>query len=125
MATYGPWIGYLLAALVAGALVWAALGFADTRLNIILLVTGGLIGWIIGILLTPLPKEALRFSEYLTFISTFVGGYLLAKLDRVFNPSAVNTQWVAQLMLFVAGAALGLLSTYVWRSYVAAATIGG
>jgi hypothetical protein len=121
----GPWIGYALGALAALALLWASFEFAsaDSRLNVVLLISGGLIGWVIGMLMTPWPGEKEQFSVYGTAIATFVGGYLVAKLDKVFELSFrergdVDAAFIGRLLLFVSGLALGLLFTFVWRAYV-------
>jgi hypothetical protein len=121
----GPWIGYALGALAALALLWASFEFAsaDSRLNVVLLISGGLIGWVVGMLMTPWAGEKDQFSVYGTALATFVGGYLVAKLDKVFELSFrergdVDAGFIGRLLLFVSGLALGLLFTFVWRSYV-------
>jgi len=85
----GPWIGYGLALLGALALVWASFEFAsaDSRFNIVLLVGGGLIGWVMGVLLTPGLANQTSFSPYGTAILAFVGGYVVGKFDRIFDLS--------------------------------------
>jgi hypothetical protein len=124
----GPWIGYGLALFAAAAIVWAAWGLGEgtspRRLNLLLAIAGGLIGWVVGILITPLsPGEQTQFSDYGKALSTFVTGYLVAKLDRLFDISiketaSVNEVFLARIMIFASAFALGALSTYVWRAYV-------
>ena len=129
-SSFGPWIGYVIGGLAAIALIWAAFGLdSPPRLNIVLLISGGLIGWIVGVLMTPgSADEKAKFSEYATALSTFVTGYLVAKLDRLFDLSTqdaanVNAMSVGRILLFASGFALGALFTFIWRAYVVAATV--
>jgi len=119
----GPWIGYGLALLGALALVWASFEFAsaDSRFNIVLLVGGGLIGWVMGVLLTPGLANQTSFSPYGTAILAFVGGYVVGKFDRIFDlsfrqPGDIDAGVIGRLVLFVGGVALGLLFSLMWRS---------
>jgi hypothetical protein len=121
----GPWIGYALGALAALALIWASFEFAsaDARFNVVLLISGGLIGWVIGMLLIPGAAEKDQFSAAGTAIATFVGGYLVAKFDKVFDLSFrergdLDASVIGRSLLFVSGLALGVLFTFVWRAYV-------
>ncbi len=123
----GPWLGYALGGLAALALIWVSFewGSDASRFNVLLLVSGGLIGWVIGILMTPTPAEVTRFSTYGTVLSTFVSGYLVAKVDRLFTLAIrergdVDAGLIGRALLFVSGLALGALFTYVWRFYVTA-----
>ena len=125
----GPWIGYVLGGIAALVLAWAAFRLdSPPHLNIVLLVSGGLIGWIVGILITPAANEQAKFSEFGTALSTFVTGYLVAKLDKLFDLSTqdaanVNAVSIGRVLLFVSGFALGALFTFIWRAYVVAATV--
>src|SRR5882757_4053511 len=75
----GPWVGFLVVALVLLALITA--GWEQWRITLPLFVTGLLIGWIVGILMSPVsPHETEQFSEYGKAISTFIAGFLVAKL---------------------------------------------
>src|SRR5262245_24059073 len=122
---FGPFIGYGLGILAALGLLWASLAFGspDSRFNIVLLISGGLIGWLIGILMTPGPSEKERFTAYGVALATFASGYLVAKIDRLIELSFqqredIDAGVIGRLLLFVSGLALGLLFTFVWRSYV-------
>lgn len=118
----GPWIGYGLALLAALALIWASFDFgsADARLNVVMLVSGGLIGWVAGILLTPSAARD-SFPVWGTVVIAFAGGYLVAKFDKIFDLSFrerndIDAGVVGRLLLFISGVALGLLFTLMWRS---------
>jgi hypothetical protein len=75
-------------------------------------------------LITPVsPKEPAVFSDAGKALSTFVAGYLVAKIDRIFDIAMkqdgnANGLFVGRLLMFVSMFALGVLATFVWRSYV-------
>jgi hypothetical protein len=126
----GIWIGFSFAALCVLGIIYAALAtktpadMSPRQLNLVILIAGGLVGWIVGMLITPVsPKEQAVFSETGRALSIFVAGYLVAKLDRVFDIAMkqdgnVNGLLVGRLLMFVSTFALGVLATFVWRSYV-------
>src|SRR5262245_28229759 len=125
VVTSGPFLGFVLAAVVAGGLIFAAWSqdLEPRRVNISILIAGGVIGWTAGILLTPVTnKELLQFGEFGKVVSTFITGYLAAKIDRLFDAtitsSGPTSTVVKGFMLFIAAFFLGALSTIVWRSYV-------
>ncbi|MEX3954168.1 hypothetical protein AB4Y40_41680 [Paraburkholderia sp. EG287B] len=118
-------IGYLLAAAVAWTLLFHVSqhvgGDSDYWFNVLLLLFGGLLGWVTGILATPLDsKEKAKFSTYAAVISTFLTGFVAAKVDQAFKADAphVDKQQLAQFMLFGAAFLLGLLCTFIGRLYV-------
>jgi hypothetical protein len=85
----GPWIGYVLGSAALVVIFLAAFFAAESMmtLNLLIVVTGGLIGWAVGMLMTPVsPTEKKHFPEYGKAISTFLSGYLVAKLDKLFEP---------------------------------------
>ena len=118
----GPWIGFGLAALVLVGMIfgtWDPTNWSAMRLNIWILIAGGLIGWGVGMLMTPVSKhEEKHFPEYAKAISTFITGYLVAKIDKVFDVSQVDELLIQRLLMFLSMAVLGVLATFVWRSYV-------
>jgi hypothetical protein len=120
----GPAIGYGFAAAVVVGLIWASLDINNPKsLNIALLIAGGLIGWTVGILITPKgPPEVLQFADYSKTASTFLSGYLIAKLDKLFDHALKDTANLRTVIgcffLFVAALIVGAISTFVWRQYV-------
>jgi xanthosine utilization system XapX-like protein len=130
MSNLGIWIGFSFAGLCVLGIVYAALAMktpADVsprQLNLVILISGGLVGWVVGMLITPASaKEQAVFSETGKALSTFVTGYLVAKIDRIFDVAMkqdqnVNALFVGRLLMFVSMFALGALATFVWRSYV-------
>jgi xanthosine utilization system XapX-like protein len=92
MSNLGIWIGFSFAGLCVLGIVYSALAMktpADVsprQLNLVILIAGGLVGWVVGMLITPIsPKEQAVFSETGKALSTFVTGYLVAKIDRIFD----------------------------------------
>jgi xanthosine utilization system XapX-like protein len=130
MSNLGIWIGFSFAGLCVFGIVYAALAMktpadlSPRQLNLVILISGGLVGWVVGMLITPVsPKDQAVFSETGKALSTFVMGYLVAKIDRIFDVAMkkdenVNALFVGRLLMFVSMFALGILATFVWRSYV-------
>jgi xanthosine utilization system XapX-like protein len=130
MSNLGIWIGFSFAGLCVFGIVYAALAMktpadlSPRQLNLVILISGGLVGWVVGMLITPVsPKEQAVFSETGKALSTFVMGYLVAKIDRIFDVAMkkdenANALFVGRLLMFVSMFALGVLATFVWRSYV-------
>jgi xanthosine utilization system XapX-like protein len=130
MSNLGIWIGFSFAGLCVFGIVYAALAMktpadlSPRQLNLVILISGGLVGWVVGMLITPIsPKEQAVFSETGKALSIFVMGYLVAKIDRIFDVAMkkdenVNALFVGRLLMFVSMFALGVLATFVWRSYV-------
>ena len=126
----GIWIGFAFAGLCVLGIIYAALAMkspADVsprQLNLVILIAGALIGWVVGMLITPVsPKDQAVFSDAGKALATFVGGYLVAKIDRIFDVATnqnenVNGLFVGRLLMFVSMFAVGVLATFVWRSYV-------
>lgn len=77
-----------------------------------------------GVLLSPTSRgERRSFSEYVVAVSTFLGGFLAAKLERVFELTVKETAdvtelLIARLLLFVSAFVLGGLLTFIWRKYI-------
>src|SRR5262245_29749662 len=118
MKQMGPWIGFLLAVLVLIGMVigtWEPENQSAMRLNLWILIAGGLIGWGVGMLMTPISDaEEKKFPEYAKLISTFVTGYLVAKIDKLFDVSQVDEMFVQRLLMFLSMFVLGALATFVW-----------
>jgi putative flippase GtrA len=120
----GALLGYLLGIPWLLGLFWAAHAMGGSLpLNVLILLGSGLAGWILGVLVTPLPHEATRFSEYGKTITAFVSGFLLSKFERLFDlaitqKSDVSDIFVSRILLAAASSMLGILFTFVWRSYV-------
>jgi hypothetical protein len=130
MNNLGIWIGFSFAGICVLGIIYAALAMktpaelSSRQLNLVILIAGALVGWVVGMLITPVsPKDPVVFSETGRALATFVAGYLVAKIDRIFDVAmkkdeTVNGLFVGRLLMFVSTFALGVLATFVWRSYV-------
>lgn len=87
---------------------------------------GTALGWSVGILLAPYPEEQKRFQRLSKGIAGFLGGYVAAKLDRVFDllldktagvPLILNLRLVRSLSVAVACLLVASLTVFVARTY--------
>lgn len=124
-------VGYYLGIAAAVVLVLSCFRIGTAPwLNLLLFIFGGLLGWVAGILATPLDvNEKTRFSTYLAAISTFISGFVVAKLDRLFE-LAIAKQLpddvaIGQSLIFGSAFLLGALFTFVGRLYVKSLSDGG
>ena len=112
----------------AAAIIWLAyrLGREDHSypLNWLLCVLGGLTGWMVGILATPLNStESARFLTLGQAVSAFASGYLVSKLDRFLERTLYSddkphpTAWI-RVCLFAASFLLVLIIVFLNRTYV-------
>ncbi|MGH8610057.1 MAG: hypothetical protein ACREX9_22405 [Gammaproteobacteria bacterium] len=119
-------IGFFLSGIATIILFLSAWYLGGNRaINFSVVVFGGVAGWILGILLSPKSKgEATQFSEYGKAISMFISGFLVAKIDILFNQAiqhgdAFSSLFAGRLFLFGAAFGLGTLATFIGRRYVA------
>jgi len=83
-------------------------------------------GWGTGILLAPYQSEQARFKEYTKVVSVFITGYLVGKIDRLFQlwfdpeygPLALRSIFAFRMMTGITGFLLAVVSTYVARKYL-------
>ena len=115
--------GYILAILTYAVLVVACFQIDSTSrlLNILILVFGGLLGWTIGILATPRDaSERAQFSAYVAGVSTFLSGFVVAKVDKLYELNvgklSLTADSLSRLLLFGSAFLLGLLCVYIGRS---------
>lgn len=114
--------GYVLgAAAYAGCFAIAA-QLEHWWLNVLLCLFGGILGWSIGMFISPLnPDERREFSEYGKAVSAFIGGFAIAKLEAVFTAITAKDLLTmtagARWLLFGTTFCLGLQFTFVGRRY--------
>jgi hypothetical protein len=117
-------LGYGLGGAAAVALVWSCFRIGTAPwLNLLLFIFGGLLGWVAGILATPLDvNERTQFSTYTAAISTFMSGFVVAKLDRLFElfigKQLPDDVVIGQSLIFGSAFLLGALFTFIGRLYV-------
>jgi hypothetical protein len=126
MRQQGAVIGYALCIATFTCLVWICFFVGSSpQLNILFLLSGGSIGWILGIFITPTSAdEKSNFSQYGKTITSFITGFLLAKIEKIFDlivkeRGDLSDVFVLRSLLFIVSFALGILCTFIWRSYVA------
>lgn len=121
------WIGYLIGIATLVVLVCACVFIGNPPnpmwLNVLLLVVGGLCGWGAGILASPQgEEEKSQFAMYRRAILAFLTGFVLAKVDRLFDlavdKGAVTISMLGPSLIFVGGFVLGALFTFVGRRYL-------
>jgi hypothetical protein len=117
-------IGYGLGALALIIMLVACFYAADSGwIHVLLLVFGMLLGWVVGILITPQSaEEKTQFSAYGAAISTFLSGYVVAKIDKLFESGAekglLTDAMLVRCLIFGSAFLLGLLCTFVGRMYL-------
>ena len=113
---------FLGAPLVAITFLYCG-GIQSVAVNLLLVIVGMLMGWVIGIAITPYSSEEIdMFSSYMRAISTFVGGYVLAKADDlikgVFTQSFFTFEHTVGVLLTISAFLEGLLIAFVYRRYI-------
>ena len=116
---------FITAALFAICLVTLLVIWRDSMVLLGALV-GTALGWAVGILLAPYPEEQKRFQRLSKGIAGFLGGYVAAKLDRVFEllvdktgggPLILNLRVVRSLSVAIACLLVASVTVFVARTY--------
>jgi len=90
-------------------------------LNLLLCFFGGLVGWSVGVLLSPVTKSQKdAFAGYGKALSAFVSGFVIAKLEVLLKsfggtPDLHNAVLISRLLLFGTTFFLGFQFTFVAR----------
>jgi hypothetical protein len=114
-------IGYAL-----GGLAWLMCFVVASQmdgaawLNILTCLFGSTIGWWAGILISPDPSEKGQFLEFRRSVSAFLSGFVLAKLDLLFQGAvahdlAASPIFIGRLFLFATTSLICAQFTYVAR----------
>ncbi len=118
-------ISYVAGFIAAAYCVYvAATGIDPQKLQVLLCVLAALLGWIVGILLTPSSEdEKKQFGEWAKSLVAAGTGFTAGKIDAI-SHSALATMTGADSTLFGTRAALcavsfilGALFTFVARKY--------
>jgi hypothetical protein len=112
---------------LAGTLAFLCFRFGssseDHDLNLAIMVVATIIGWILGVLVSPYDQgEQRQFTSLARVASAFITGYLAAKvnslIDAILSPQLLLTPLPAfRALLFVGAALLATLGTFVYRRY--------
>ncbi|WP_445635563.1 hypothetical protein [Nostoc sp. DSM 114161] len=92
-------------------------------LNLLISLLGGLIGWVLGNVASPVsPDEKQVFSELAKVVATFFSGYLLSKLDRFLegvlfkNNHIDKNSWIS-VCFFSSALILASVTVFLNRTY--------
>ncbi len=97
--------------------------FKASALNLLIVVLGLSLGWLLGILLSPYSgAEEKKFTEYAKAFSIFASGYLVGKVDKViealFQPDFIlESVHGFRIMSFLAALIISLVMTFIFRRY--------
>ena len=113
--------GFSMAAAVA--VIVLRIGYLMDRgswLNTLTGPSGGVFGWTTGILFLPKTRaEDTKLPVFRAGAATFVGGFVVAKLDQVYDASfqdgVMSEQFLIGVLLFATAFGIGLLFTFVGR----------
>jgi hypothetical protein len=116
---------FTFAFLIASILVYVLINLKDT-LSWLSSAFGLAAGWAAGFLLAPYESEQQRFREYIKFISAFVSGYLVSKIDRLFDlwfdpehgPLLLHSMVAHRMLICATSFVMAAVTTYVARKYV-------
>jgi hypothetical protein len=113
-------IGYAL-----GGLGWLTCSVIAVRmggeawLNLLVWLFGSVIGWWAGILISPDPTEQGQFLSFRRAVSAFLSGFLLAKLDVLFQGAVarnlITGTFLGRILLFATACLICAQFTYVAR----------
>jgi len=96
-------------AIAAALTIISLLVYFKDPYSVLACVPGALVGWLIGVLLSPYEEERALFSGYAKSAAAFVTGFLVSKLDRIFElfMTSKTTSEVAPI-----------LNEGVWRPFI-------
>jgi hypothetical protein len=106
-------------------LLWTLICLKDS-LAWLCFATGLASGWAAGILLAPYQSEQDRFREYVKIVSSFLAGYVVSKVDRLFElgidpvhgSPLLTDRFAHRILIAVCSFPLAAVLTYVGRKYV-------
>ncbi len=118
--------GYILGIIILICLIYVSYRLQEIHperyFNMLLIPTGGSLGWVVGIYLSPRGNQQERqFQTLGKAIGTFVSGYLLAKVSPLFqhfadDKEAWNILVGTRAFIFVISFFLGLLFVFIGRT---------
>jgi hypothetical protein len=91
-------------------------------LTVAIILTGGALGWVIGIFISPLPDERDQFQSYAKAIAAGISGYALAKIDPILTTllqteTALAVEGAFRFLGFVVAFIVAMLAAFGWRRY--------
>ena len=111
--------------LIAGILLIVLIHLWDL-LALLCAAFGLAAGWLAGILFAPYQSEQDRFREYVKLVSAFLTGYVVSKVDRLFElwfdpahgPLLLDSIIAYRILICLTSFLLAAVSTYVARKYI-------
>jgi hypothetical protein len=119
LALVSPWFFLVLIAVFVYRKVPS-----DFDVTILIEIAGIALGWVLGFLASPVSKaEETAFSSIAKGISVFLSGYVVSKLDWIFDKESVtrlasNEIGTIRVIVFSASIFLAFLNAYNMRLYV-------
>jgi hypothetical protein len=113
------WFGYICGAIVVGFCLYFAATGSHKALDVSIIFTGLAIGWIIGMLASPEPKEADRFERFGKLIAGFLAGFVVSKVDLIWEtlakePSTFkDDELLERLLWFLIAVVVSLCFPYI------------
>jgi hypothetical protein len=96
------------AAVCCGIMAFLMYHWGDWN-SLLAALLGALLGWLLGVLLSPFKPEEDLFKSYSKAIGAFATGFLISKIDRVFELIMANPAGSDQPRI---------LSVEVWRPFL-------
>jgi hypothetical protein len=117
----------VFALLMGGTVIYLAVHFStepiESSLNILIVILGLALGWLLGILLSPYDNaEDKKFTMYAKAFGVFASGYLVGKVDKfieeLFNPAFIlDSVHGFRVMAFMAALIISMVITFIFRLY--------
>lgn len=91
-------------------------------LTVAIFLAGGAFGWVVGIFISPLPKEGAQFQSYAKAVAAGMSGYALAKIDPILSEllkptQAIEVESAFRLLGFMVAFIVAMLGAFGWRRY--------
>jgi hypothetical protein len=96
----------------------------DFAFTLIICLLGSILGWLVAMLVTPYGQtDATNLKSFSKIIGSFLTGYVLSKLDKVFETFVNEKQYadkltIIRLMLFISFFFLFWILVFSYRTYV-------
>lgn len=95
---------------------------ATYALTVAVLLTGGALGWVVGIFISPIRNEEEQFKTYGKAVAAGISGYVLAKIDPLLSSllmekTAFDIQNSFRFLGFVVCFIVAMLGAFGWRRY--------
>jgi len=117
-------LAFLFGLVIAVSCWWVGSNLEAKIVTFALFILGLALGWLFGTIATPYDRsEEQLFAKYVTMITTFVSGFLVAKADPIITEFFTTKTFADSLIVFRAIAfsvafLLSLIVVFIYRMYV-------